>query len=257
MQAPQPRPRAATGAATLSRARPPIPSARRRRGHPSVERDDDRPRDSPRNPTATQPIASDCATAPSWSSRKSTRPPCVPLHLGLMQGAAHRDPRTDRGNQPRAVRRTRRLHRPPLPQPIAPAWAPARAHAATGAHDVPHQDRHHAPAPRTRSPEARRWRFSSPPRPPTTSPWSRYGSRPVGGLPEHDHGPSEIVLVHLSGSIELRQGDQRHSLAPGAVAHIATGERVSLTNPGTDPAVMMIVASPPEFVARIAGWPAA
>jgi quercetin dioxygenase-like cupin family protein len=80
---------------------------------------------------------------------------------------------------------------------------------------------------------------------------------PGGGLPEHDHGPSEIVLVHLSGSIELRQGGQLHRLAPGAIAHIATGERVSLDNPGTEPAVMMLVASPPEFVARIAGWPAA
>lgn len=80
---------------------------------------------------------------------------------------------------------------------------------------------------------------------------------PGGGLPEHDHGPSEIVLIHVSGLIELRQGDQHHSLGPGAVAHIATGERVSLTNPGTDPAVMMIVASPSDFVARLASWPAA
>jgi quercetin dioxygenase-like cupin family protein len=80
---------------------------------------------------------------------------------------------------------------------------------------------------------------------------------PGGGLPEHDHGPSEIVLIHLSGSIELRQGEELHRLTDGAVAHIATGERVSLTNPGSEPAVMMIVASPPEFVRRIAGWPAA
>jgi quercetin dioxygenase-like cupin family protein len=27
---------------------------------------------------------------------------------------------------------------------------------------------------------------------------------PGGGLPEHDHGPSEIVLVHISGSIHLQ-----------------------------------------------------
>ncbi|TCO42393.1 hypothetical protein EV646_11314 [Kribbella antiqua] len=47
---------------------------------------------------------------------------------------------------------------------------------------------------------------------------------PGGGLPEHDHGPSEIVLVHVSGSIELHQGDQQHRLAPGAVAHLATGD---------------------------------
>jgi quercetin dioxygenase-like cupin family protein len=80
---------------------------------------------------------------------------------------------------------------------------------------------------------------------------------PGGGLPEHDHGPSEIILVHLSGSIELGQGNQQHRLAPGAVAHIPTGERVSLTNPGTETATMMIVGSPPEFVARLANWPAA
>ncbi|TDW84339.1 quercetin dioxygenase-like cupin family protein [Kribbella pratensis] len=80
---------------------------------------------------------------------------------------------------------------------------------------------------------------------------------PGGGLPEHDHGSSEVVLVHISGSIHLQQGGREHRLAPGAVAHIAAGERVSLTNPGTETAVMTIVASPPEFVARITAWPAA
>jgi quercetin dioxygenase-like cupin family protein len=80
---------------------------------------------------------------------------------------------------------------------------------------------------------------------------------PGGGLPEHDHGSSEIVLIHLSGSIELQHDGQLHRLVPGAVAHLAAGERVSLTNPGTEPAGMMLIASPPEFVSRIAGWPAA
>jgi hypothetical protein len=64
-------------------------------------------------------------------------------------------------------------------------------------------------------------------------------------------------LVHLAGSIELRQGSVHHRLAPDAVARIPTGERVSLSNPGKGTATMMIVASPPEFVARLAGWPAA
>jgi len=80
---------------------------------------------------------------------------------------------------------------------------------------------------------------------------------PGGGLPEHDHGPSEVVLIHVSGSIQLRQGDRQHKLAPGAVAHLSVGERVCLTNPGTEAAVMMIVASPPDFVKRIAAWPVA
>jgi hypothetical protein len=81
----------------------------------------------------------------------------------------------------------------------------------------------------------------------TSSPSSRCGPRLAGGLPEHDHRPSEVVLAHLSGSIKLQQGEQLHRLAPGGVAHIAAGKRVSLTNPGTEPAVMMIVASRPRI----------
>jgi anti-sigma factor ChrR (cupin superfamily) len=41
-----------------------------------------------------------------------------------------------------------------------------------------------------------------------------------GGMPEHDHGPSEIILVHLPGSIELQHGDEQHRLEPGAVGNV-------------------------------------
>ena len=81
---------------------------------------------------------------------------------------------------------------------------------------------------------------------------------PAGGaMPEHDHGASQIVLIPLSGSVELRHDGTRRILSAGSAAHIATGERVSLVNPGTEPASLMVVASPPEFAGRLASWPLA
>ncbi|MFS8199414.1 cupin domain-containing protein [Streptomyces sp. CWNU-52B] len=80
---------------------------------------------------------------------------------------------------------------------------------------------------------------------------------PGGGLPEHDHGASQIVLIPVSGSVQVRHGGDVHTLAPGSAAHIDTGERVSLANPGTAPASLMVVASPPEFAARLEAWPTA
>ncbi|MGH3180742.1 MAG: cupin domain-containing protein [Streptosporangiaceae bacterium] len=78
-----------------------------------------------------------------------------------------------------------------------------------------------------------------------------------GGMPEHDHGASEIVLIPLSGSAELRHDGQIRTLSAGMAVHIARGERVSLANPGPGPASLMVVASPPEFAGRLATWPAA
>ncbi|WP_069817063.1 cupin domain-containing protein [Streptomyces sp. TP-A0874] len=74
-------------------------------------------------------------------------------------------------------------------------------------------------------------------------------------LPEHDHGASEIVLVPLSGAIELRHEGEEHPLSPGSTAHIGKGERVSLANPGTEAATLMVVAAPPEFVRGLDAWP--
>lgn len=78
-----------------------------------------------------------------------------------------------------------------------------------------------------------------------------------GGMPEHAHGASEIVLIPLTGSVEVFQGEDKHTLAPGSAAHVATGERVGLTNTGTETVTLMVVASPPEFAERVAKWPAA
>jgi quercetin dioxygenase-like cupin family protein len=81
---------------------------------------------------------------------------------------------------------------------------------------------------------------------------------PAGGeMPEHDHGASEILLIPLSGTAELRYQGQVRALTAGMAAHIATGERVGLANRGNEPASLMVVASPPDFAGRVAKWPAA
>ncbi|MFC1418153.1 cupin domain-containing protein [Streptacidiphilus cavernicola] len=78
-----------------------------------------------------------------------------------------------------------------------------------------------------------------------------------GGMPEHDHGASEIVLIPLSGSVELWHEGKPRTLRSGMAGHVATGERVSLANPGSEPATLMLVVSPPQFAERLAAWPIA
>jgi quercetin dioxygenase-like cupin family protein len=81
---------------------------------------------------------------------------------------------------------------------------------------------------------------------------------PAGAaMPEHDHGASQIVLIPLSGSVVVGHDGTKQTLSVGSAAHIATGERVSLENPGTEAASLMVVASPPEFAGRLASWPLA
>lgn len=78
-----------------------------------------------------------------------------------------------------------------------------------------------------------------------------------GGLPEHSHGASEIVLVPLAGAVRLRHEGRERTLSPGMSAHIATGERVSLSNEEAEAATLVVVASPPEFAEHLASWPTA
>ncbi|MCE3556446.1 cupin domain-containing protein [Pseudonocardia sp. RS11V-5] len=81
---------------------------------------------------------------------------------------------------------------------------------------------------------------------------------PAGGsMPEHDHGPSHVVLIPLRGRIRLHHDGVDHDLAPGTATHIGIGERVSLANPATDNAELLAVAAPPDFAAALSRWPAA
>jgi quercetin dioxygenase-like cupin family protein len=76
-------------------------------------------------------------------------------------------------------------------------------------------------------------------------------------MPEHDHGPSRVVLIPTGGELRLRQGENEHSLSPGTATDIGVGERVSLANCGLEPATLLVVATPPDFVTALSTWPPA
>lgn len=80
---------------------------------------------------------------------------------------------------------------------------------------------------------------------------------PGAGLPEHDHGTSQVVLLPVSGAVELTHDGDTHELRAGSTALIDIGERVRLANPGDEPASVLVVASPPDFAAHVVSWPTA
>ncbi|MCA3748806.1 MAG: cupin domain-containing protein [Rubrobacter sp.] len=80
---------------------------------------------------------------------------------------------------------------------------------------------------------------------------------PGGGMPEHDHGESEALVVVRSGRVVLRSGEREEELEAGAAALLGVGERVALTNPSSEEAHLLAVFSPPGFVRNLEGWPEA
>ncbi|UXY31977.1 cupin domain-containing protein [Streptomyces sp. HUAS TT20] len=77
-------------------------------------------------------------------------------------------------------------------------------------------------------------------------------------MAEHEHGASQVVLIPVAGAVEVHHEGRVWTLTAGtAAAHIGVGERVSLANPGAEPASLMVVVSPPEFADRLASWPQA
>jgi quercetin dioxygenase-like cupin family protein len=80
---------------------------------------------------------------------------------------------------------------------------------------------------------------------------------PGGGMPEHDHGESAALVAVQRGRIVMRAGGEERELEVGAVAAIDVGERVSLRNPGDEPASLLAVFTPAGFARTLAAWPAA
>jgi quercetin dioxygenase-like cupin family protein len=80
---------------------------------------------------------------------------------------------------------------------------------------------------------------------------------PGGGMPRHDHGASSVVLVSLSGTIDLSgEGvDEKIELSAGAVGALDVGEAVQLDNRGSVEAKVLVILSPPDFVESIKAWP--
>lgn len=83
---------------------------------------------------------------------------------------------------------------------------------------------------------------------------------PGGGMPPHDHGASETLLIPLSGHVRLadaEQGGDVTDLEPGALATIPVGQRVTLQNPTEEEARLLVILAPADFAARLRDWPPA
>ncbi|MDN5697371.1 MAG: cupin domain-containing protein [Rubrobacter sp.] len=81
---------------------------------------------------------------------------------------------------------------------------------------------------------------------------------PGGGMPEHDHGESEALVVCQGGEVLLRSGEQEEILDEGKMSLIAVGDKVSVENTSaTEPATLLAFFAPPEFVATLGSWPVA
>ena len=63
---------------------------------------------------------------------------------------------------------------------------------------------------------------------------------------EHDHGGSHALLL-----LTLRGGGGEVDLAPGAIAFVAAGERVSVENADEAPASMVVCSAAPPFVSAL------
>lgn len=81
---------------------------------------------------------------------------------------------------------------------------------------------------------------------------------PAGAqMPEHAHGDSWTLLVPQEGRMRLTDADSGAvtELVPGVLVTIPLGQRVLLENPEATDARMLVVITPPDFAAALAGWP--
>lgn len=78
---------------------------------------------------------------------------------------------------------------------------------------------------------------------------------PGGGMPEHTHGGSDVVLVPVEGTVVISQGSESITVETGSAALVRKDEAVSLANPGEETAQVIVAAGPADFVAGIRDWP--
>ena len=68
---------------------------------------------------------------------------------------------------------------------------------------------------------------------------------PGATVPRHSHGEAEALLVPLAGEVLLVGIDGRvERLGEGTIAVIAAHERISVKNPGVEPASVLVCFAP-------------
>ncbi|NYI66443.1 cupin domain-containing protein [Spelaeicoccus albus] len=79
---------------------------------------------------------------------------------------------------------------------------------------------------------------------------------PAGaGMPTHKHSGSDVILTPISGFVRVVKGEESVDVHVGDAVYITRDEAVSLANPGTQPARLIVAAGPANFVAGIRAWP--
>jgi quercetin dioxygenase-like cupin family protein len=83
---------------------------------------------------------------------------------------------------------------------------------------------------------------------------------PGAGMPAHDHGASETLLIALAGRVRLADADEGGAsidVEPGVLGVIPTDHRVVLRNDGDEEARLLVIFSPADFATRLRAWPPA
>lgn len=78
---------------------------------------------------------------------------------------------------------------------------------------------------------------------------------PGGGMPEHTHGESTVLIVPLAGELLIASGEHQEKVTPGVVVLLDHSERVRLANQTSEPVCLLAVFAPAGFVRALASWP--
>ncbi|MDN5816475.1 MAG: cupin domain-containing protein [Micrococcaceae bacterium] len=79
---------------------------------------------------------------------------------------------------------------------------------------------------------------------------------PAGaGMPAHRHSGSDIILTTITGMVRISIGDESVEVHPGDSVLITKDEAVSLANPGTSAAEVLVAAGPAHFIETVRAWP--
>lgn len=76
-----------------------------------------------------------------------------------------------------------------------------------------------------------------------------------GGMGAHRHNGSDVVLTPIVGAVLITKGEDSIEVRVGDSALVRKDEEVSLTNPASEPAEIIVAAGPADFIASIRAWP--
>ncbi len=79
---------------------------------------------------------------------------------------------------------------------------------------------------------------------------------PAGaGMAAHRHNGSDVILTPIAGMVRISKGEDSVEVHVGDSVLVSKEEEVSLMNPGSSAAEVIVAAGPADFVASIRGWP--